>query len=198
MDLARRHELGAISFAKDPVRYIVRSVACSVVSILFVLLLVPCGDFFWHLFKGNTVEFGGLTIPVPKPYFVRYASGELQMWRLSLGIPLFKRPHGYIWFVPLPHSRDEAVVLFESNRPLFESRMRRLRYGSEQFLQVRALSFASRPGFCIETGDPKDHQRMLQCTFKDTYMRLGFLGDEAYIPDFLALLQGVTSSQRIN
>jgi hypothetical protein len=178
-------------------RCVIEGAISLVVTLTLGLLLIPHFGFFWHLLRGNTVEFGGLTVPVPKDYFVmKHSSTQLYMARLRLGAPFFKRPYESISVVPPARLREEEVALFESNRALFESRLKNFQIGPQRFLQVRSVSLAGQPGFCIDTGDPNGPQRALLCTFKNNYMGFSYTGDETHIPDFLSLLQGVTSSQR--
>jgi hypothetical protein len=99
---------------------------------------------------------------------------------------------------PPAERHNETLVLLESNRALIESRMTRcFRNGSDRFLQVRALSLSGNSGFCIESGEPEGGHRDLHCLFRNTSAELGYDGDKAYVPDFLALLQGATPSQHI-
>jgi hypothetical protein len=136
-----------------------------------------------------------LVLCVPKAFFVRNSSPNLEMWRTSLGVPLLDRPSGLIML--FQRSTKEGPFLFQRDRARFEIVLtKNARERGFQLWDTRTLSAANQPGFCMEFGRSQDQKRLLRCAFEGSPVAFFFDGDSAYIPDFLSMINGVDPSRR--
>lgn len=179
------------STRKRVVRYFVRLAVAALLIGLLVLVLIPQLGVVWHLLKGNTVEFRGVAIPVPKGFFVVTRTPDLRMWRLSLGNPLLDRPRGMISVLPLEAAQQNQKVLeFQQDRVQFESEARRIasRDGLE-LLGVLPSEASGQAGVCLVLGRSKEQHRVVRCAFRNTLVAYRYDGDSAFVPDFFSIIK---------
>jgi len=166
-----------------------------IVGLLIVLLLVPLLGPGWHLLHGDSISYGGWSIPVPRGFSVKRAPGGPVMWKFALGVPFFDAPYGHISLYGLgkparqPFEYDRDYSRFEKGvtQQAVESGYR--------FESKRTTSVGKNSGYCFEFTRPLDLKHpisgrsLLRCAVEGSSVVLFFEGDPRYIPDVLATFQ---------
>jgi hypothetical protein len=169
-------------------------------AILIPLLVVPLLGPGWHLLHGDFISYGGWKIPVPKAFSEKNSQAGLDMWKLTLGIPIFDAPYGHISIYgtgslsptrqPFNYERDysrlEAVVTQEAHQSGY------------RFESKRTTSVGKTAGYCLEYTRSVSNKHevrgrsLLRCVIEDSVVAVYYEGDPRYVPDVFAMLQGMS------
>lgn len=169
-------------------------------AFLVPLLVVPLLGPGWHLLHGDFISYGGWRIPVPKGFSVKSSQEGPNIWKMTLGIPIFDAPYGHISIYGLTgsssvrqpfdydrdYSRFEGAVTQEAHQSgyLFESK--------------RTTPVGKNSGYCLEFTRSVDlkhpvlGQSRLMCAVESSTAVLYYEGDPRYISDVFTVLQGMS------
>ncbi len=157
--------------------------------LLIFLVLVPLFGPGWHLLHGDFISYGGWRIPVPKGFYVRNSQGRPTMWRLNLGIPLFRAPYGHISLFSHPPQEPPAFDYRRFERAVIEDALR----SGYQLKAKRTVSVGKNSAYCLEftrsSGEPRS---LVRCVVENSVLVLFYEGDPRYIPDVFTTLQGMS------
>jgi hypothetical protein len=171
-----------------------------IAAILIPLLVVPLLGPGWHLLHGDFISYAGWSIPVPKGFSEKNSQAGLDMWKLTLGIPIFDAAYGHISIYgtsslsptrqPFNYERDysrvETVVTQEAHQSGY------------RFESKRTTAVGKTGGYCLEytrSVSIKHEVRgrsLLRCVIEDSVVAVYYEGDPRYVSDVFAMLQGMS------
>jgi len=171
-----------------------------IAAILIPLLVVPLLGPGWHLLHGDFISYAGWRIPVPKAFSEKNSQAGLDMWKLTLGIPIFDAVYGHISIYgtgslsptrqPFNYERDYSRLETGVTQEAHQSGYR--------FESKRNVSVGKDAGYCLEytrSVSIKHEVRgrsLLRCVIEDSVVAVYYEGDPRYVPEVFAMLQGMS------
>jgi hypothetical protein len=157
-----------------------------------MLFSVPLLGPIWHFLHGDSVDYEGWQLPVPKGFYARTLPGGPTMWKPTLGVPFFSAPYGHISVFHVPSDRQPFVYArdFQSFSDAISDDARRSGY---QFNSNRVVNIGKTAAYCVEFSRSIERPRFLvRCRVENAPIAPFYEGDERYLPDFFSMLEGIS------
>src|SRR6266849_8191945 len=90
-------------------RRILYLLAVAIGAWTLMLFSIPLLGPIWHFFNGDSVDYVGWRLPVPKGFYVRTLESGPTMWRPTVGIPFLNVAYGHISVFRLPSDQEPFV-----------------------------------------------------------------------------------------
>jgi hypothetical protein len=164
----------------NPVRRAAKCATVIALVALAALVIVSQLGTLWHLLHGRQVELAGVTFTLPRAYLARWTSkGNLTMYRLDFGRPVWPAPYGGIGVYPrLGDRHPDWTHNFEY---LASAVIAAQRPDGMQFVGERNLDTAAGRAYCFRFRSTRSSR--VVCSFENYAHLVLFDGSEKYVSD---------------